>query len=224
MRTALVSALFFVLLFLFSSPAIAFQNNVNVSVGIGGNAFVLYGYTSPYAIVILEGSGIYEQTNSNKSGYFEFRNLLGPLVAQETCVMSIDTLGRISSPNCLPPFPISYSSSIGPVILSPSVSLDKGDYQVGEQAILTGKTIPDSEVTLSFFKDEKRSLFEDVLKGATQRLPTNIQRSIESIFSFKLIRPVEAFTFPELNAHADSEGNYSMALPTNNQSFLRAFV
>ena len=62
-----------------------------------------------------------------------------------------DQLGRMSSPVCLPPFPVNYNVSIGPVIMPPTVSLDKKDYFMGDGVILSGQAVPNTDVKLSMF-------------------------------------------------------------------------
>jgi hypothetical protein len=223
-RFVLISLAF---LFFLKTPVYALEKQVQTSAVVGGgNTFVLFGYTSPHATVTISGESIAETTYARSDGYFEFQNIFSPFFSQETCIISIDTLGRLTSPSCLPPFPINYQANIGPVILSPSVSVNKGDFYIGETAILTGKTIPNTEVTLSFFKDEKESIFKDLIKAATQYLPFDIQKNINTLLShnFTIVKDVEAFSFPELNVKSDTDGNFSISLPTANQSYLRTFV
>jgi len=90
---------------------------------IGEHRFSLFGYTSPRALVTFEGMGIFDQTTADDSGYFQFDNRFSPTSSREACLSSKDQFGRLSSPACLPPFPVNYNVSIGPVIMPPTVSL-----------------------------------------------------------------------------------------------------
>ena len=172
---------------------------------IGEFRFSLFGYTSPYAVVSFEGMGIFDQTTANKVGYFEFNNRFSPFSRREACLNSKDQFGRLSSPVCLPPFPVDYNVSIGPVIMPPTVSLDKTDYFMGDQVMLSGQAVPNTEVNLSVFGQDKDS------------------RGLLADFH-GLVRPVEAFTFPELTAKTDSKGNFSINLPSSTPEKFRLFA
>lgn len=135
------------------------SGSVDVSLSIGEYHFRLFGYTSPYALVKLEGRAIYDETYANSEGYFEFSNRFSPKESQETCLTAQDQLGRISSPVCIPPFPTNRDVVIGPVLMPPTLTMNKSDYFVGDQVVLTGQTIPNTSVKLaSFTSDAKRAL------------------------------------------------------------------
>lgn len=180
---------------------------VENSVFIGDHRFNLFGYSSPHAFVTLEGMGIFDQTTADENGYFEFANRFSPFSSREACLSSKDQLGRISSPVCLPPFPINSDVSIGPVILPPTVSLNKKDYFMGDEVMLSGQAVPNTEVKLSIFGDNSGS---------------KLLSKIYHLSSF--IKPVEAFTFPELVAKSDGKGNFSINLPSSNPEKFRLFA
>jgi len=133
------------------------------SVSIGEFRFSLYGYTSPKAQVTFEGLGIFDQTTADEKGYFQFNNRFSPFSSREACLSSKDQFGRLSSPLCLPPFPVNYNVSIGPVIMPPTVSLDKKDYFMGDQVILSGQAVPNTDVKLSMFGQQGPPLLRTVL-------------------------------------------------------------
>lgn len=166
---------------------------------IGEFRFSLFGYTSPFAIVTFEGMGIFDQTTANDIGFFAFNNRFSPFSKREACLTAKDQLGRLSSPVCLPPFPVNYNVSIGPVIMPPTVSLDKTDYFMGDQVMLSGQAVPNTDVKLSIFGDESK----------TSKLA--------------LIKSVEAFTFPQLTAKSDDKGNFSINLPSSTPNKFRLF-
>lgn len=175
-------------------------NEVKVTATIGDSHLDLFGYTSPQALVTLEGMGILDHSYADEDGYFQFSTLFSSKSSREACLISKDPLGRMSSPVCLPPFPAGNNVSVGPVIMPPTVSLNSQNYYMGDQVILSGQTIPNTEVNLSMFGDDKKT--------------TN----------FALIRPVEAFTFPELIIKSDSKGNFSINLPSSNPKKFRLFA
>ena len=205
---------------------------------IGEFRFSLFGYTSPYAIVTFEGMGIFDQTTANNKGYFEFNNRFSPFSKREACLSSKDQFGRLSSPVCLPPFPVNYNVSIGPVIMPPTVSLDKTDYFMGDQVVLSGQAVPNTDVKLSVFGEDGK-MNELIAKENVIPAEAGIQTKItiqkgnyrldpllqgddkSNIFFF--IRPVEAFTFPELTAKSDDKGNFSINLPSSTPNKFRLF-
>lgn len=175
---------------------------------IGEFKFSLFGYTSPNALVTFEGMGIFDQTTANKVGYFEFNNRFSPFSKREACLTTKDQLGRLSSPVCLPPFPVNYNVSIGPVIMPPTVSLDKKDYFMGDQVMLSGQAVPNTDVKLSVFGDTHSSRLSSIIYD-----PSSL-----------IVHPVEAFTFPELIAKTDSKGNFSINLPSSSPEKFRLFA
>jgi len=193
------------------------STNIENSVSIGEFKFSLFGYTSPFALVTFEGMGIFDQTTADGEGYFQFNNRFSPFSKREACLSSKDQFGRLSSPVCLPPFPVDYNVSIGPVIMPPTVSLDKKDYFMGDQVMLSGQAVPNTEVKLSVFGDNKNKF-----EARSTKIETNSNFKIRilkiisdfgfRISSFAFIKPVEAFTFPELTAKSDDKGNFSVNL------------
>ena len=183
------------------------SGNVNVFAFIGDHYFSLYGYTSPRALVTFEGMGIFDQTTANDKGYFEFNNRFSPFSPREACLSSKDQFGRLSSPVCLPPFPVSYNVTIGPVIISPTVSLNNppagGDFFLGDRVVLSGQTIPNSEINLAIFNENG------------SKIPFS---------NFSFIKPVEAFTFPKITSMSDDKGNFSINLPSSSPEKYRLFA
>lgn len=167
-------------------------------IAIGDYRFTLFGWTSPFAVVSFDGQGIHDETISDSRGYFEMANRFSPFSPREACLSSKDQFGRISSPVCLPPFPVKYTVSIGPVIIPPTISLDRDIYYLGDQVKLSGQTIPNSTVDLSVFTKNGQNI--------------------------SLVQPVEAFSFPELAARSDSKGNFSLSLPSSNPKKFRLFA
>ncbi len=174
------------------------------SLFIGEFRFTLFGYTSPKALVSLTGEGISDQTYADKLGYFEFTNRFLPLSPHEACLSATDQFGRTSAPTCLPPFPTQSNVVIGPVIIPPTISFDKPNYYVGDEAVLSGQTLPDSDINLSMF--------------------TQHQGILSKISSLSLIKPVEAFSLPKLSIKSDDKGNFAVSLPSSQAVNYRLFA
>ncbi|MBI3619891.1 hypothetical protein HY214_01985 [Candidatus Roizmanbacteria bacterium] len=189
-----------------AKPAIlGSANSVATSVIIGGRYhFTIWGYTSPKAVVTLETSNLHEETEADNKGRFSFNDRFLPTTSQEPCLLSRDQFGRMTSPVCLPPLPTTYDLTIGPVLMPPTLSLNHNFYSVGDTVILSGQSIPSTKLDLSTFTNEKKTLF--------------------SLLPRTIISPVEAFSFPAVQAKTDNKGNFSFQLPSSNSKDYRLFA
>lgn len=176
-----------------------------------GYHFSLFGYTSPQALVNLDGRDFRYQTWSDTDGYFIFKSRPAGQLPLEACLTSQDQLGRISKPVCLPPLSqnYDYNVEIGPIILPPTVSLNKPianeTYFIDNEIILTGQTIPNTNVNLAMF---------------TQNKDSTVAHWLDS----DIVQPVEAFSFPNFEARADNGGNFSILLPSSSSKTFRLFA
>jgi hypothetical protein len=170
---------------------------IKISALIGRGKFSVFGYGPSSSLITLSGIGLYEETYSEDNGFFEFKNKYLPMVLSEPCLSAQDKLGRLTTPVCIPPIPQDEEANIGPILLPPSISVDKPDYFKGDEVIFTGQTMPDSEVSLSMFTDKTRS---------------------------SLSMSVYAFIIPELTVKTDKNGNYSVTLPSAKSESFRVFA
>jgi hypothetical protein len=178
------------------------SSEVDLSASVGENRFSLFGYTSPYGLVTFEGVGVFDQTYADKQGYFEFKNRFSPTSPREACLSVKDQFGRVSTPVCLPSFSSQKNINVGPIIMPPTLSLNNpqagSDYYVGDEVILSGQTIPNSQVNLSVFAGEQKGL--------------------------SLIKSAEAFSLPKFDSNSDAEGNFSVTLPSSAVKNYRLFA
>lgn len=202
------------IIFLFSlrrhigqSAGISTTLETSINLTIGDHHFTLYGYTSPFALVTFSGLGIFDQTYADEKGYFIFKNRYSPFSPKEACLTAQDQFGRLTSPVCLPPFPTNYDVEIGPVIMPPTVSLAEENYWVGNQVILTGQTVPNSDVNLSLF---------------TQNV--SYQKIDQLISLVPFVKNIYAFSFPKLEIKSDKKGNFSISLPSMSAKKYRLFT
>jgi len=229
LTSAIITSLFFSLI-VFQPPYQGSPNStvlgqktssadpITVSASIGEYRFTLFGYTSPNSLVSFQGLGIYDQTFSDKSGYFEFKNRFSPFSPREACLTSKDQFGRLTSPVCLPPFPTHYNVSIGPVIMPPTESFNPpagGDYFIGDEVILSGQTIPNTEVDLSMFANTTN-------RKTIQAFLPNLVKPIYASQPNKTIK--SGFAFPLLQTKSDKDGNFSIALPSSSSKTFRLFT
>lgn len=142
------------------SPEVLSSRDVTVSASIGSAvSYTLFGYTSAYATVQLEGIGIATSTTADRSGYFRFVNFLAPSSIKEFCFTAIDTEGGVSPPLCVPaPETSSSHVDMGPYLLPPSITLSTGSTTSGKPVTVTGKTIPNTNVALTLYSPSSDSL------------------------------------------------------------------
>lgn len=198
---------------------------VDVSLSIGEYRFTLFGYTSPFALVTLSGMGIFDLTYADNKGYFIFKNRFSPFSPREACLTAQDQLGRLSSPLCLPPFPTNYNVEIGPVIMPPTLSLDKENYWVGDEVILSGQTVPNSEVDLSLYANKsefKRMIANERIRSfVTIRFPICVH---SRVYAAEKNPPTDGFRLPKFTTTSDDKGNFSIALPSSFAKTFRLFA
>lgn len=123
------------------------SQSVTISAQVPGNTITLFGYTSPNSRVELNSSKTFAVTYSQDDGYFIFDHLLLPRHSQDLCLTSQDEANRLNNPVCLPEPPLTNSyTEIGPILLSPTLSLDlKNQYS-------SGQSIPDSTVQVFLYQ------------------------------------------------------------------------
>jgi len=156
------------------------EKTVNASASIGTlQAYSLFGYTSSYANVRLEGVRLYKETQARgNDGYFEFANFLAPADIKEFCLTSIDSEG-MASPSVCVPVPSQRTGAMGPYLLPPSIRLSTGNTNIDAAVTISGKTIPNTSITLEIFQANPTSL--SLVKSANaQKRNSLLSRSAKS--------------------------------------------
>lgn len=116
---------------------------IKVSAAIGEPRLTLYGWGPVKSRINLTGLAVAENRESDINGFFIFTKIFLPAKYSELCLQAVDEEKRSSQPTCIPPLPAkNYSYNIGPVLLSPIISLNQGRISEGEQISLKGKTTP----------------------------------------------------------------------------------
>ena len=159
---------------------------------IGESKLTLYGYTGAQARVILSGTAVNDEVKADDSGYFEFQQILLPKLSQnpELCLFSVDANNLISFPVCIPPLPLGpFLFEVGPVLLAPTIQIDKGLSEPTEQIKAQGTTIPGAIINI------------------------NLANNLTTTTGFNLIKPAFAYALPEYQATADSQGRFEFNLP-----------
>lgn len=196
--------MWFLLLFLLiPSPLFATDYNipadVSVSASIGQNRVTINGYTSPESRVELSSPRVFAVTYSDKTGYFVFDKTLLPKNPSDLCLISIDNNNRHTTPVCIPPPPeTNYYTDIGPILLSPTISLENDTINPNSTVITSGQSIPNSTISLHFYKVDDNAV------------------------SFP--KEVQAYSLPSLTVTTDKNGNFSLNLPTAYSSNYRLYA
>ena len=193
-------------------PAEAIENpikaEVTVSASIGEPKLTLFGYSSPHSLVQLQGEKIAEEVIADEEAFFLFNQVFLPYPNPqypELCLNAIDTQSRISFPVCLPPLPTGpFDISVGPVLLAPTFSLEKGSFLPLEQVKAEGLTIPNSQVNIFLANDASRQK----------------QNLLSKLFRFQ----ASAYSLPQYKIKSDSQGRFEFSLPTIKPNNWRLFT
>jgi hypothetical protein len=184
--------------------------------------YSLFGYTSSYANVRLEGIKLLEGTKASKNGYFEFINFKASSLNQEFCLLSVDSENLISPPLCVPvPTSLGYDDNrYGPYLLPPTIRLDKGSVETGQQTVISGKTIPGANVNMHLFDQPGKSLvsriFKPVLAAPSARITPGVidevvelKTAADGSFSTKVVGKTSGKKRVFAQAAFSAEGNSS---------------
>ncbi len=165
----------------------------------------IYGYTSPYSIVQATSIRVFAQVSSDETGYFLIDPLPISTQAKEICLTTVDSQQRYGFPLCVNLPTRDKPTEIGPLLLSPTISLSSGNLVQlqSSQAQATGESLPNSTVEIYFFDNDNGSK-----KNLTDILfPKAYARSI-----------------PRLTTKTDRNGSFSINLPSNKPLAFRLFA
>jgi hypothetical protein len=196
--------LFLFLTLIIPSPSFAFtpvqsiRQPVFVSASIGHHRVTIFGHGPPHCIVELTSPQVYASVYSDADGYFIFDRTILPYDPGELCLSAIDDSNRRSLPVCIPPPPINNElTDIGPILLSPTLTLENGQIKPNSTSIASGQSIPNSLVNIYLYQVDSRAY----------AFPPSVQ----------------AFSLPVFSTSTDSLGNYSFNLPTAYSSNYRLY-
>lgn len=169
----------------------------------------LFGYTAPNSIVQATGVRTYAQVSSDNKGYFLIDPLPVAFEAKEICVTTIDAERRTGFPFCINLPDTDKPTEIGPVLLSPTLSLSQGSFWQNQIAGASGQTIPDTKVDISFFETP---------------ITLSLKQAVMNALASFLHPQAEAAGIPLLATISDNKGNFSVNLPSWKASGYRIFV
>lgn len=202
---------------------------ITVSATIGEPILTIFGWGPANSEVTLFSQGISETTRSDETGYFKFSQayikqilsffaqansyVLGAsseLMYPELCLQAVDDQRRTTQPTCIPPLPIDFNYEIGPVLLSPTISLDQEVVLTSQQAIAQGKTTPNTKVQVFL---------------ARENAGQSLIRKIYELLSFSwLVKLAHAYYIPTLEVNSNDAGDFEFELPNDSLDRCRIFV
>jgi len=183
------------------------KTSITATIPASGN-IRLFGYTAPEANVQAEGYRVFAQTISDANGYFKIDPLSVSVQATEICLTTIDSQRRVGFPLCINAANIGSDAEVGPLLLSPTLGFSNGTVWQNQTAAADGRTIPNSKVVFHFF--------EVTGTLSNQRLFTTLAN---------ILHPTaEAANVPSLETVTNSQGAFSINLPTARAAGYRLFV
>jgi hypothetical protein len=165
-----------------------------------GQPLIIYGYGPANAAVKLNGIGVSGQVISDHKGYFRFTSIYSlTALYPEICLYGIDIDNKVTMPTCIPPIPPEREVplEVGPVLLSPTISLSNNNVTAGQDVYLSGYAVPNSNVTIFMQRDKRRS--------------------------FKLVNEAFAYGLPGYDVQTDDNGYYEAVLPSSHESSYKIY-
>lgn len=190
------------------------------------SAFSLFGYTCPTCTVSVQNPGLYRSTDANSdTGKFEFAATFPSTLVEDICLIAQDKLNRVTMPVCIPPPPPNKKVAIGPVIMPPTVSINNNNFFTGDRIIVSGQTVPSTDIKLSLFTDESKTTLRALYLDKNMSLFT---KALLTYLMFKRkinpVREIYAATLPKREIKVDSQGNFTVNLPFEDPQYYRTFA
>lgn len=167
----------------------------------------IFGYTSPNSLVQVLGIRVFAQGSSDKTGYFLINDVPVSREAKEICVTTIDSERRVGFPLCISLPDTDKPREIGPLLLSPTLSLSEGIIWQNQEAGASGRTIPNETVHVSFFEVAPESITDRVVASLRGGIPE-----------------AHAADLPLLAISSDEKGAFSFNLPSSKALGYRFYV
>lgn len=174
----------------------------------GSTSFRIFGYTSPNSLVQALGVRTFAQVTSDRTGYFLIDSLPVSAEAKEICLTTLDSERRIGFPLCMPLPEDQTEGEIGPLLLSPTISLTSGNFIQNKNEQITGMTLPNVKVAVSYFDSPSVLISHQFSNTLT-----------------KFIFPAAmASDLPTLTVTSDRKGIFTAKLPNQKAANYRTFA
>lgn len=173
-----------------------------------GRPLIIYGYGPANSKVSLNGIGVSGNTTSDTEGFFRFEEIYSyTFTYPELCIQAIDSENRVTQPSCIPALPPlnSIPSEVGPIMLSPTISLNSNNILMGDppngearDVVASGFTIPNSKLDIHIAREEGRRTF--------------------------LVKTAHAYNIPIYKIESDEKGKFEFSLPTQTAVSYKIFA
>ncbi|KXK07703.1 MAG: hypothetical protein UZ21_OP11001000925 [Microgenomates bacterium OLB22] len=181
-------------------PSLPATHSISNTATVGATSSVsLFGYATKYALVTLESNINIGTTMAKEDGEFRFSNVSIPHNTSEICLSYTDSSGNTSSSTCVPFSETYYGYSIGPIVLSPTITLLEAVKDVGEAMEIQGWAIPNQPVRLYTFSD-----------------------NIVTWGSF--LAPHKVHAIPPIETVADEHGHYTYSFKSETAQAVRIYT
>lgn len=184
--------------------------DIAVTATIGKSYLSIYGYGPIHSEVTLKGQGVSEKTISDETGLFRFGSVYNFTYSYpELCIQSSDAENRVTQPTCIPPLPNDnlIPFEVGPILLSPTLSLSNNKVATDSESYLSGKTTPNTEVNI-FLAKNKQSL---LLRSRKKRI-------------LSLVGAANAYNLPILSTISNEKGEFDINMPTSDIAEYKVFT
>lgn len=190
------------------------------------SAFSLFGYTCPSCTVSVQNPGLYRSTDADATtGKFEFASTFPNTLIEDICLVAQDKLNRVTMPVCIPPPPPDSKIAMGPVIMPPTVSINNNNFFTGDRIIVSGQTVPSTDIKLSLFTDESKTTLKALYQDKNMKLSSKILLAYLMLKrNINPVRETYAATLPKRDIKVDKQGNFTMNLPFEDPQFYRTFA
>lgn len=163
----------------------------------------IYGFGPVNSEVSLKGFGVSEKTASDSNGFFIFDEIYSfAYKYPELCIQAVDSLNRSTQPSCIPALPADslIPLEVGPILLSPTISISKNMISEGDSSILSGRTTPNTNINIFLAKKENY------------------------LNKLSLVKVANAYSLPTLNTKSDQKGNFEISLPSGESAEYKIFA
>ena len=160
---------------------------------IGMSYLSVYGYGPINSDITLQGYGVSENVTSDSTGLFRFNSVYNfSYTYPELCLQAVDNQNRVTQPTCIPALPNNsiIPLEVGPILLSPTLSLTSNKIVEGGESYLTGKTTPNTDVFIYLARNK-----------------------VNNILSF--VPTVDAYSLPVINTTSNEVGEFDINMPTS---------
>lgn len=181
--------------------------DTTMSATVGKTVLSIYGYGPANSNVNLNGIGVSGNTTSDDKGFFRFEEIYSyTFVYPELCIQAVDSESRVTQPSCIPALPAlnKIPKSVGPVMLSPTISINSNNIVVGDELLASGFTIPNSKLDIHIAREEGR------------------RTSLGSRTS--LVKTAHAYNIPTYQIESDEKGEFEFSLPTQTSTSYKIFA